>query len=105
VILARPRRFGLEPLALAYERSPALRPGMAALAVLLVVGFAVNDSGAAIPPVAAMIALPLLLSIVLRADTAKPGRSGPDAVALRGSAPSQHRDDDGREQHRSSVAT
>ena len=36
-------------------------------AVLLIAGFAVNDSGAAIPPVAAMLALPLLLAVSLRA--------------------------------------
>jgi hypothetical protein len=67
VVLARPRRWGLEPLAVAYERAPTLRPGLAALAVLLVAGFAVNDSGAAIPPVAAMVALPAVLACALRA--------------------------------------
>jgi hypothetical protein len=69
VVLAQPRRWRLEPLAVAYERAPTLRPGLAALAVLLVVGFAVNDSGAAIPPVAAMVALPAVLACALRAVT------------------------------------
>ncbi len=81
VALARPRRWHLEPLAVAYERAPALRPGLGALAVLLVAGFAVNDSGAAIPPVAAMLALPAVIACALRAVTS------PDpAAASRGSA-------------------
>jgi hypothetical protein len=100
VVLASPRRWRLEPLAVAYERSPALRPALASLAVLLVVGFAVNDSGAAIPPVAGMLALPLLLAITLRAD-ADP--SGADAAGS--DAPEHDRDDDGRQQQRSSVPT
>ncbi len=84
VVLARPRRWRLEWLAVAYERAPALRPGLAALAVLLVAGFAVNDSGAAIPPVAAMLALPAVLACALRAvsspDPAAPRRlPGPTA--------------------------
>ena len=98
VVLARPRRWGLEPLAVAYERSPALRPALAALAVLLVLGFAANDSGAAIPPVAGMLALPLLLAITLRADRGEVPAPGADA-------PEHDSDDDGRQQHRSSVAT
>jgi hypothetical protein len=105
VVLARPRRFRLEPLALAYERCPALRPGMAALAVLLVVGFALNDTGAAIPPVAGMVALPLLLSVVLRADAGRSWAAVAGAVRGAGKAPAQHRDDDGREQQRRQVAT
>jgi hypothetical protein len=100
VVLARPRRWRLEPLAVAYERSPALRPALGALAVLLVLGFAVNDSGAAIPPVAGMLALPLLLAITLRADSG--GSGGGDA----GADAAQHdRDDDGRQQQRSQVPT
>jgi hypothetical protein len=100
VALARPARWHLDPLAVGYARSPALRPAMGALAVLLVAGFAVNDSGAAIPPVAAMLALPLLLAVSLRADDGRfrPGRPRPDA-------PQHDRDDDGRQQHRSSVPT
>ena len=78
VVLARPHRSGLHGLARAYAAAPALRPGLAALAVLLVAGFAVNDSGAAIPPVAAMLALPALLATSLRARPAPepPGPTG-----------------------------
>ncbi len=76
VVLASPRRWRLEWLAVAYERAPALRPGLAALAVLLVAGFAVNDSGAAIPPVAAMLALPAVLACALRA-VSSPGPAAP----------------------------
>jgi hypothetical protein len=76
VVLARPRRWRLEPLAVAYERAPSLRPGLAALAVLLVAGFLVNDSGAAIPPVAAMLALPAVLASALRAVSAPDPAAG-----------------------------
>jgi hypothetical protein len=100
VALARPRRWRLEPLAVAYERAPALRPALGALAVLIVLGFAVNDSGAAIPPVAGMLALPLLLAITLRAD------SGGSGTRVAGADAAEHdRDDDGRQQQRSQVAT
>ena len=100
VVLARPHRWRLDPLAVAYERSPALRPALGALAVLLVLGFAVNDSGAAIPPVAAMLALPLLLAITVRADAgpSAPGRFPTDA-------PHHDRDDHGRQQRRRRVPT
>jgi hypothetical protein len=87
VVLARPRRWRLEPLAVAYERAPTLRPGLAALGVLLVVGFAVNDSGAAIPPVAAMVALPAVLACALRAVTPPVPAAPPIPPALSASAP------------------
>jgi len=74
VALARPARWGLHGIERAYRQAPALRPGLAALAVLLVAGFAVNDSGAAIPPLAATLALPLLLAVSLRAGRPTAGR-------------------------------
>ncbi len=83
--LARPSRWRLGPLAAAYERAPTLRPGLAAVAVLLVAGFAVNDSGAAIPPVAATVLLPVLVACALRALTVP--RAGPVAPRLPASGP------------------
>jgi hypothetical protein len=77
VALARPFRWRLAPLAAAYERAPTLRPGLAAVGVLLVAGFALNDSGAAIPPVAATVLLPVLAACALRAVTVPP-EAGPE---------------------------
>ncbi|WP_432544116.1 hypothetical protein [Kineococcus sp. SYSU DK002] len=65
-VLARPRVLGVSVLERAYERHPVLRPGLACLLVLLAVGFAVNDSGAAVPAVGAMLAVPLLIACVTR---------------------------------------
>jgi hypothetical protein len=44
-----------------------LRDALVALGLLLLVGFLVNDSGTAVPPVAALLALPLLVAVCLRA--------------------------------------
>lgn len=65
--LARPERFGLHPLRLAYRRCPALVPGLQALGVLLLIGVVLNDSGAVIPAVSGLVALPLLLAAAVRA--------------------------------------
>lgn len=65
-ILARPAsRPGrlLQPL---LDRVPLLRPGLVALAVCLVIGFALNDSGSAIPAVSGLLFLPVLLAAALR---------------------------------------
>jgi len=43
-----------------------LRPGLVAVLVMWVLGFALNDSGAAIPAVGGTLALPLVLAIALR---------------------------------------
>ncbi|WP_369070378.1 hypothetical protein [Kineococcus terrestris] len=59
-VLARPGAVGVSALQRAYDRHPVLKPGTACLGVLLVIGFAVNDSGTAIPAVGLMLALPLL---------------------------------------------
>ena len=67
LVLARPVAWGVRPLALAYARSPVLRHGMAAFGVLLLLGFALNDSGTAVPAVAATVAIPLLISASVRA--------------------------------------
>jgi hypothetical protein len=67
LVLARPLPWGVRPLQLAYDRSPVLRAGLIALAVVLGIGFAVNDSGTAIPAVAATLAIPLLIAVSCRA--------------------------------------
>lgn len=67
MVLARPSAWGVRPLQLAYDRSPALRHGLVAFAVLVAIGFAVNDSGTAIPAVAATVFIPLLIAASSRA--------------------------------------
>jgi hypothetical protein len=66
-VLARPLRWRVRPVQVAYDSSPVLRDGVVALGVLLALGFAVNDTGTSIPPVAATLALPLLVAVCLRA--------------------------------------
>lgn len=67
LVLARPVRWGVRPLQAAYDRSPVLRHGVVAFVVLVGIGFAMNDSGTAIPAVAATLALPLLIAVSARA--------------------------------------
>ncbi|WP_432510715.1 hypothetical protein [Kineococcus sp. SYSU DK001] len=78
-VLARPRVLGVSVLERAYERHPVLRPGLACLLVLLAVGFAVNDSGAAVPAVGAMLAVPLLIACVTRVLDEAPETAGEPA--------------------------
>ncbi|NAZ86334.1 hypothetical protein, partial [Kineococcus indalonis] len=77
-VLVRPRVLGVAVLQRAYDRHPALKPGCTALLVLLAVGFAVNDSGAAVPAVGAMLAVPLLIATCTRTleDLGSPGSPG-----------------------------
>ena len=73
--LARPARFRLGWLEVAYRRLPLLPDGLVTLGILLAISFAANDSGTSIPPSAALIALPLLVAVTARAmaDDAPPG--------------------------------
>ena len=66
VILMRPVAWGAPALQRAYERCPALRPGLFALMVMLGIGFAVNDSGTVVPAVGATLAIPLLIAASVR---------------------------------------
>lgn len=49
-----------------FDRVPILRPALAAWLVAMLVGFAVNDSGIAIPAVGIMLAVPILIVISTR---------------------------------------
>ncbi|MGE9809375.1 hypothetical protein [Janibacter sp. G1551] len=62
-VLARPTSWGSRALQAASGRHPTLRPGLVALVVMLALGFALNDSGTAIPAVGATVAVPLLIAI------------------------------------------
>lgn len=66
-MLARPAAWGLRPLQLAYDRSAVLRHGLFAFGVMVLLGALLNDSGTAIPAVAATVALPLLIAASVQA--------------------------------------
>jgi hypothetical protein len=88
LVLMRPSSWGARALARAYDRSPTLRQGLVALLLLLAIGFAVNDSGTAIPAIGAMLALPLLIAASMQAllDDATGGEQRHSAPA-RGAHP------------------
>jgi hypothetical protein len=65
-ILARPASRAAAPLRRSFASVALLRPGLIAVLVMWVIGFVLNDSGAAIPAVGATIALPLVIAIALR---------------------------------------
>jgi hypothetical protein len=65
-VLARPNARAAGFLRRSFERVPFLRFGLIAVALMWVIGFALNDSGAAIPAVGVTLALPLLIAITLR---------------------------------------
>ncbi len=65
-ILARPTSWGSRALQRSYEACPTLRPGLIALLVMLTIGFAINDSGVAIPANGAIIAVPLIIAVSVR---------------------------------------
>ena len=67
LVLARPVSWGVRPLQLAYDRSPVLRSGLIAFGVMMLIGTALNDSGTAVPAVAATVAIPLLIAASVRA--------------------------------------
>jgi len=78
-ILARPTSRAAGPLRRSFGRVQLLRSGLIAVLVMWVLGFALNDSGAAIPAVGGTLAVPLVLAIALRTleDERVAGPSGP----------------------------
>lgn len=58
------------PLQQAFSAAPAWRAGLLALGLACAIGFVVNDSGAAIPALALVVALPATAAVVLRARRA-----------------------------------
>jgi hypothetical protein len=65
-ILARPTSWGSRALQRSYEACPTLQPGLVALLITLTIGFAINDSGVAIPANGAIIAVPLIIAVSVR---------------------------------------
>lgn len=86
--LARPHAWPGRYLSVFVDRVPLLRAGLVALAICLVVGFALNDSGAAIPAVSGTMILPMLVAFGARTGPegrrARSPRSADSAAADRG---------------------
>jgi hypothetical protein len=64
-VVARPGSLGTAPLARLLAEAPLLHRGLWSVIVMAVIGFLTNDSGAAIPPVAAIFTVPLVISAVM----------------------------------------
>ncbi len=65
-VLARPTSWGSRSLQRSIEVVPTLRAGLIAVLVMVTIGFAINDSGVAIPAVAATVGVPLIVSVAVR---------------------------------------
>ena len=67
-----PDIVGVARLRRSFDRAPTLRPGLIALLMTLTIGFAINDSGVAVPANGALIAVPLIIAVsVTAADEAR----------------------------------
>lgn len=81
-ILIRPGALGTAPFARLVAEVPLLRHALIAIAVMAAIGFLTNDSGAAIPPVATIITVPLVMMAVMSFMTIerrrRPGRRRSD---------------------------
>lgn len=64
--LVKPNWWASAPLRRPFEDIPLLRQGLIAIMIMWVIGFALNDSGAAIPAVGATLACPLVIAIAIR---------------------------------------
>ena len=64
------------PLRRAFDASPAWRQGLLALGLACLLGFGLNDSGAAIPALALCVAIPATAAVAVRAHR-RPGASRP----------------------------
>jgi hypothetical protein len=64
-IVLRPGLFGTAPFARLLAEAPLLRTGLLTVVVMAVIGFLTNDSGAAIPPVAAIFTVPLVIAVTM----------------------------------------
>ena len=65
MIVLHPGVLGTEPLRRLLEEAPLMRRGLQSVIIMAVIGFLTNDSGAAIPPVAAIFTVPLVVSAVM----------------------------------------
>lgn len=60
------------PLRLAFAAAPAFRHGLLALGLACLLGFGLNDSGAAIPALALCVAMPATAAVTVRARRLRP---------------------------------
>ena len=60
----------------ALDEVPGLRPGLAAVGLASAVGFAVNDSGAAVPATALLVTVPAVVAVVEARRDDPPGPAG-----------------------------
>ncbi len=65
------------PLRRAFEQVPALPAGLAAVGVTSAIGFAVNDSGAAVPALALAVAVPTTVAVVAGVAAGRAGSPSP----------------------------
>jgi hypothetical protein len=66
LVLLRTKGAGPQVLRDACDRTPTLRPALAAWLVAMGIGLAVNDSGVAVPAVGIMLTIPILIVISTR---------------------------------------
>ncbi len=64
-VVLRPRG----PVAAAFARAPVWRHGLVSVLVMSLVGFAVNDSGVAVPALALCVAVPAAVAVAVRASS------------------------------------
>lgn len=64
-IVTRPGVLGTAPFTRLVDEAPLLRRGLQSVLVMAAIGFLTNDSGGAIPPVAAIYTVPLMISAVM----------------------------------------
>ena len=65
LVVARPGVLGTDALRRLLEEAPLMHRGLVSIIAMTVIGFLTNDSGAAIPPVAAIFTVPLVVSAVM----------------------------------------
>ncbi|MDT0330718.1 hypothetical protein [Nocardiopsis lambiniae] len=81
-VLNRPTNWRIGALQRAYEYAPTLRAGLTGSLVTALVGFAVNDSGVAIPAIALTVAVPLTLSACVWALQQRDGGPTPETEPI-----------------------
>jgi len=65
LVVARPGALRTEPLARLFVEAPLLHRALWCIILMAAIGFVTNDSGAAIPPVAALFTVPVVISAVM----------------------------------------
>jgi hypothetical protein len=79
LMLWRPAWFGLKTMPLAYAAEPLLRPTLAVLWLMPVLGWFADDSGVIVPAAVLPLVLPLAIAVLAAASQpdARPGTAAP----------------------------